>query len=123
MRHDADSLNPPEIYISAEASRIRDHPLRVQLRPRGIDTGSDVSSLPDRLNHILTLYVRWRVWQELSSTQGMNPDPIKLLSATRKLTAPAPNASTAKPWTKPCAWLNLRIPVRRLAHRRPRRVY
>jgi hypothetical protein len=44
-----------------------------------------VSSLPDRFNHLLTLYVRWRVWQELSSTEGMNPDPIKLLSATQEV--------------------------------------
>jgi len=85
LPHDADASNPPQIYISQKPTTGQTITINYMAAHSVLSSGSDSTSLPDRYSHLLTLYVRWRVWQELSATEGMNPDPIKLLSATQEV--------------------------------------
>jgi len=48
---------------------------------------SDETTIQDRHLHLISLFVRWKAWQELATSEGMDPDPIKLLSATQEVNA------------------------------------
>ena len=37
------------------------------------------------MTHLISLFVRYKAWQELSTSEGMDPDPIKLLAATQEV--------------------------------------
>jgi hypothetical protein len=82
---DADSLNPPQIVISDSppAGKTITYTARLEHNPV-LDPG-DETTIPDRLTHLIPLFVRYKAWQELSTSEGMDPDPIKLLAATQEV--------------------------------------
>ena len=52
-----------------------------------LSAGADVTTILERHEHLIPLFVRWKCWQELALTEGADPDPIKLLSATQEVNA------------------------------------
>ena len=82
---DADSLNPPQIVISESPGAAETITLTFKSEHFQLTTGSDETTIPDRLTHLIPLYVRYKAWQTLSSMEGMDPDPIKLLAATQEV--------------------------------------
>ena len=82
---DADSLNPPQIIISESppVGEIITYTTHVEHNPL-LDPG-DETTIPDRLTHLICLIVRYKAWQELSTSEGLDPEPIKLLAATQEV--------------------------------------
>ena len=82
---DADSANPPQIVISESPplGETITYTARVEHNP--LTSSSDETTIPDRLTHLIGLFVRYKAWQELSTSEGMDPDPIKLLAATQEV--------------------------------------
>lgn len=82
---DAGSLNPPQLIISQKPSSGQTISYTAKLEHNQLSSGSDETTIPDRLTHLIPLYVRYKAWQELSTSEGMDPDPIKLLAATQEV--------------------------------------
>jgi hypothetical protein len=82
---DADSLNPPQIVISANPGASETITYTAKIEHNQLTSSSDETTIPDRLTHLIPLYVRYKAWQELSTSEGMDPDPIKLLAATQEV--------------------------------------
>jgi hypothetical protein len=81
---DQEAINPPQITISNPVTGETitytyhgEHNL--------LTLGSDECTILDRYVHLIPLYVRYKAWQELSTSEGMDPDPIKLLAATQEV--------------------------------------
>lgn len=88
-RH-ADKSNPSELLISASppegssSQRIR---VVYQAYHQELKADTAQCSLPEHLHHLIPLFVRWRAWMALSTLEGMDPDPTKLLAATHEVNA------------------------------------
>ena len=83
---DQDSSNPPQIIISEPIdSETITYTYRAEHNLL-TDSGDECTIL-DRYVHLIPLYVRFKAWQELSTSEGMDPDPIKLLAATQEINA------------------------------------
>jgi hypothetical protein len=82
---DATSLNPPQIIISESPplGNVITYTAHVEHNP--LTTSNDETTIPDRFTHLISLFVRYKAWQELSTSEGMDPDPIKLLAATQEV--------------------------------------
>jgi hypothetical protein len=79
---DATSTNPTQIYISqkpaaGETITVKYHGTHNPL--------AETVTLPDHLLHLVALFVRWKVWQEIATAEGMDPDQTKLLAATQEV--------------------------------------
>ena len=82
---DADSLNPPQIVISESPAALETITYTACVEHNALSGSSDETTIPDRFTHLICLFVRYKAWQELSSSEGMDPDPIKLLAATQEV--------------------------------------
>jgi hypothetical protein len=83
----ADSDYPPQLYISEEPGAGETITITYNGEHNALSGGSDVTTILDRHLPLISLFVRWRCWAELATTEGANPDPIKLLSATQEVNA------------------------------------
>lgn len=79
-KHSGDATNPSEIWISEKPSTGE----TITVHYKAIHD-SDAGSILPRHEHLVALFVRWKAWQELATSEGMDPDPIKLLSATQEV--------------------------------------
>jgi hypothetical protein len=82
---DADSSNPPQIIISESPPVGKVITITAHVEHNPLTTSNDETTIPDRLTHLIGLFVRYKAWQELSTSEGMDPDPIKLLAATQEV--------------------------------------
>jgi hypothetical protein len=82
---DASSGNPPQLIISESPSTGQVITYTATMEHNQLSSSSDETTIPDRLTHLITLFVRYKAWQELSTSEGMDPDPIKLLAATQEV--------------------------------------
>jgi hypothetical protein len=85
--HDATSTNPTQIYISQKPATgqtitVKYHCIHTTL----VDSG-DVCTIPAHLIHLIGLFVRWKVWQEIATAEGLDPEQTKLLAATQEVNA------------------------------------
>lgn len=85
LPHDASSLNPPRLILSATPTGGEGIALQVEADHNSLSALSDEVTLPGRYHHLLLLCARLQVWRELSTTEGMDPNPIQLWSATLEL--------------------------------------
>jgi hypothetical protein len=82
---DADSSNPPQLIISESPATGETITYTATVEHNQLTLSSDETTVPDRLTHLIALFVRYKAWQELSTSEGMDPDPIKLLAATQEV--------------------------------------
>lgn len=85
--HDATSTNPTQITISQEPTNSQTIKVKYHAMHNSLTTGSDVCTIPAYLIHLIGLFVRWKVWQEIATAEGMDPDQTKLLAATQEVNA------------------------------------
>lgn len=52
-----------------------------------LSADADVCTVLPRHEHLIHLFVRWKAWSELATTEGMDPDPTELLNATFEVNA------------------------------------
>jgi hypothetical protein len=86
-RQDASSANPPQLILSEKPSTGEDIELTYSAVHNHLSSPSDTVTLFDRHTHLIALFTRWKAYQELATTEGMDPDPVKLLSATVEVNA------------------------------------
>jgi len=79
---DADSANPPQLYLSTSPAASETITLKVTTEHDALSTGSDSVTLQDRHCHLIGLFVRWKCWQELSIQEGIAPGPLSTLTFT-----------------------------------------
>ncbi len=84
---DSDSANPPQLVISDLTPAGETITLWVNEEHAALSAGGDECSLPDRYLHLIGLFVRWKCWQELSTTEGMDPSPLTTLAFTVEINA------------------------------------
>jgi hypothetical protein len=82
---DSSTSNPPQLVISESPGTGETITYTAQLEHNQLTATSDETSLLDRHTHLIPLFVRYKAWQELSTSEGMDPDPIKLLAATQEV--------------------------------------
>jgi hypothetical protein len=52
-----------------------------------LSADADILSVLPRHEHLIHLFVRWKAWSELATTEGTDPDPTEALSATFEVNA------------------------------------
>ena len=52
-----------------------------------LEADSDETTVPEHHLELLVLFCRWKAWEMLSTEEGANPDPSKLLAATHEVNA------------------------------------
>lgn len=52
-----------------------------------LDDDSDLTTLPERHLELVMLYVRWAAYQELATSESIDPDPTSLVLSTLELNA------------------------------------
>jgi hypothetical protein len=82
---DSSTANPPQLVLSASPAAGETITYTARLEHNQLTATSDETSLLDRHTHLIPLFVRYKAWQELSTSEGMDPDPIKLLAATQEV--------------------------------------
>jgi hypothetical protein len=82
---DSTSTNPPQLVLSASPGEAETITYTAKVDHNQLADAGDETTLLDRLTHLIPLYVRYKAWQELASSEGMDPDPIKLLAATQEV--------------------------------------
>ena len=83
--HDATSTNPTQIYISQKPAASQTITVKYHAMHPALTASSDVCTVPAHLIHLIGLFVRWKVWQEIATAEGMDPDQTKLLAATQEV--------------------------------------
>lgn len=86
-RRDATSTNKPEIWISTKPAADETIRIEYMCEHTALSAPTDVLTILPRHEHLIHLFVRWKAWQELATSEGMDPDPIKLLAATQEVNA------------------------------------
>jgi hypothetical protein len=79
---DSDSENPPQLLISDSPALGETITLWLNEDHPELSEGADECSLQERYLHLIGLFVRWKCWQELSTTEGMDPSPLTTLAFT-----------------------------------------
>ena len=82
-----DATNPPQLYISEKPDTGESIDVIYYGEHNELSGDSDVTTILERHEHLIPLFVRWKCWGELALTEGADPDPIKLLSATHEVNA------------------------------------
>jgi len=82
---DSTSTNPPQLIISESPGAAETITYIAKIEHNQLTATGDETTILDRLTHLIPLFVRYKAWQELSSSEGMDPDPIKLLAATQEV--------------------------------------
>ena len=83
----ADSSQDPQLWISTKPATGETIAVMYGAEHSALSDPSDVCTLLERHEHLIALFVRWKAWQELATSEGYAPDPIKLLSATQEVNA------------------------------------
>lgn len=84
---DAGSANPPQLILSQSPAAGETITYTARIEHSQLSNPSDETTLLDRHTHLIPLFARYKAWQELSTSEGMDPDPIKLLAATQEVNA------------------------------------
>jgi hypothetical protein len=84
---DAGSSNPPVLTLSEKPSTGEDIELIYTAVHNHLSSPGDTTTIFDRHTHLIALFTRWKAYQELATTEGMDPDPVKLLSSTVEVNA------------------------------------
>lgn len=87
QRHSEDATNQPEIWISQKPGASETITVEYMGEHTLLSNPTDVTDVMSRHEPLIPLFARWRAWSELATSEGMNPDPIKLLSATQEVNA------------------------------------
>jgi hypothetical protein len=87
VRASGDDTSPPELWISANPPAGETITLELTQEHTPLSSSTDETTLPDRLVHLVPLFVRWQAWLQISTREGMDPDPAKLLAATHEVNA------------------------------------
>jgi hypothetical protein len=82
---DSTATNPPQLVISASPGAAEIITYTAKIEHNQLADPNDETTLLDRHTHLIPLFVRYKAWQELSTSEGMDPDPIKLLAATQEV--------------------------------------
>jgi hypothetical protein len=82
-----DTLNQSKLYISAKPGAAETIRVIHQATHSALSDASDETTIEDRHLHLIAMFCRWKAWEELATTEGADPDPIKLLSATQEVNA------------------------------------
>jgi hypothetical protein len=85
--NDAAALNPPRLIISANPATGETISLELTAEHNPLLASSDVTTIPDRFLHLVSLFVRWKTWENLASKEGMDPNPLKNIVSTHGLNA------------------------------------
>ena len=81
------ATNPPQLIISDSPSAGETINVHYYAPHNPLTAPNDTTTLADYHTHLIGLFVRWKAWQELATTEGADPDPVKLLSATQEVNA------------------------------------
>ena len=73
---DADSDNPPQIYISVKPPASKTITLKVTAEHNPLLDPGDSCTVDDRHLSLIGLYVRWKVLQYLASAEELNPGAL-----------------------------------------------
>jgi len=79
---DSTSINPPQLIVSDTPAEGETISLWLNADHEELTAGADECTLQDRYLHLIGLFVRWKCWQELSTTEGMDPSPLTTLAFT-----------------------------------------
>jgi len=87
-RTTTDTSHPSQLYISNSPTGASQSIILEILEPHNaLVLGADVTSLPDQLHNLLTLFVRWKAWQEMATGEGVSPDPNRILQDEYEINA------------------------------------
>jgi len=85
--HDSSSANPPVLKLSENPTTGESINLTYSAVHNHLSGPTDTVTIFDRHTHLIALFTRWKAYQYLATTEGMDPDPVKLLSATVEVNA------------------------------------
>jgi len=76
IRDQEDSSYPPELILSDSPDD--DETIRIEYKGphNSLSDPGDECTIPDQYTHLIPLFVRWKAHQELSSSEGRDPDAI-----------------------------------------------
>jgi len=78
---------PSQIWISTKPTTGQKIRLEYTSEHKLLSADTDILSVLPRHEHLIHLFVRWKAWSELATTEGMDPDPTEALSATLETNA------------------------------------
>lgn len=78
---------PPELWISTKPATAETVRLEYFCEHAALSDDDDILTVLPRHEHLIHLFVRWKAWSELATTEGMDPDPTEALSATLEINA------------------------------------
>lgn len=85
LPRDASSLNPPRLVVSASVRAGESLTVHVLANHNPLSAPNDETTLPERYHHLLLLAARLRVWQELASKEGMDPNPMQVWTMSMEI--------------------------------------
>ena len=86
---DADTLNPPRIWISNKPAEDEVITIRVTTEHNALIEETDDTTIQDRHLHLFGLFVRWKCWQQLATKEGMDPGALQIASTSLESNATA----------------------------------
>ncbi|MEW5797347.1 MAG: hypothetical protein AB1772_13460, partial [Candidatus Zixiibacteriota bacterium] len=78
-----DATYKPLLVISEEPEANDYIEITYQVAHDALSADADITTLPDRYLYLIELYVRWKAWQELATTEGIDPDPMQRTMASQ----------------------------------------
>lgn len=78
----------PQIWVSRKPLS-NDEVIRLEYLTEHdlLSNANNVCTVLPRHEHLIHLFVRWKAWSELATTEGMDPHPTELLNATLEVNA------------------------------------
>jgi hypothetical protein len=76
---------PPEIWISQNPQSGQTIRLECYVEHDTLEEDGDLLTILPRYEHLIHLFVRWKAWSELATSEGMDPDPVEALTATMEI--------------------------------------
>jgi len=78
---------PDEMILSAKPDGMASIGLVYNATHPYPENDADESTVPEHHLELLVLFCRWKAWEMLSTEEGADPDPSKLLAATHEVNA------------------------------------
>jgi hypothetical protein len=77
--------SPSEIWISTKPKTGETIRLECYVEHDALSEHGDILTVLPRHEHLINLFVRWKAWSELATSEGMDPDPVQALTATMEV--------------------------------------
>ncbi len=78
---------PPQIWISEKPTTGEDIRIEYLTEHDALSADADICTVLPRHEHLIHLFVRWKAWSELATTEGMDPDSTEPLTSAMEVNA------------------------------------